>query len=48
MGKQTKCGSTQTTTGRPCGKPAMVGYSRCQLHRGTWTPRQQPRRKKRG
>ncbi|WP_461030805.1 HGGxSTG domain-containing protein [Streptomyces sparsus] len=47
MGKQTKCGSTATRTGRPCRHPAMIGYSRCQLHRGEWTPTQIRRRKKR-
>lgn len=47
MGKQVKCGSTRTETGRPCGNPAMIGYSRCQKHRGEWTPRQKRRTKKR-
>ena len=47
MGKQVKCGSTKTTTGKPCQNPAMVGYSRCQLHRGAWTPVQKRKRKKR-
>lgn len=47
MGIQTKCGSTNTRTGRACRKPAMVGYSRCQLHRGEWAPVQVKRRKKR-
>jgi hypothetical protein len=47
MGKQVKCGSTRTKTGKPCQNPAMVGYSRCQLHRGEWTPVQTKKRKKR-
>lgn len=47
MGKQVKCGSTKTTTGKPCQKPAMIGYSRCQTHRGSWTPRQKRKTKKR-
>ncbi|MBB6435857.1 hypothetical protein HNQ79_002320 [Streptomyces candidus] len=47
MGKQVKCRSTRTATGKPCQNPAMVGYSRCQLHRGEWAPVQQPKRKKR-
>ncbi|MGV9313469.1 HGGxSTG domain-containing protein [Streptomyces sp. NPDC003691] len=47
MGKQTKCGSTETANGRPCQNPAMIGYSRCQHHRGAWTPKQQRKRKKR-
>ncbi|QHY96602.1 hypothetical protein SSPS47_15955 [Streptomyces sp. S4.7] len=47
MGKQVKCGSTKTTTGKPCQKPAMIGYSRCQTHRGEWTPRQKRKTKKR-
>ena len=34
MGKQVKCGSTKTKTGKRCQNPAMIGYSRCQLHRG--------------
>ncbi|MER5195948.1 MULTISPECIES: hypothetical protein [Streptomyces] len=47
MGKQVKCGSTQTKTGKRCQKPAMIGYSRCQLHRGEWTPPQRKKTKKR-
>ncbi|MFD4555994.1 hypothetical protein ACFWP5_17025 [Streptomyces sp. NPDC058469] len=47
MGKQVKCGSTDTKTGRRCQKPAMIGYSRCQLHRGPWTPPQKKKTKKR-
>ncbi|MGY0065197.1 HGGxSTG domain-containing protein (plasmid) [Streptomyces sp. LZ34] len=47
MGKQTKCGSTKTKTGRPCQRLAMVGYSRCQKHRGDWNKPQVKRTKKR-
>jgi hypothetical protein len=47
MGKQVRCASTQTKTGKPCRNPAMVGYSRCQLHRGEWSAPQKRRRKKR-
>ncbi len=47
MGKQAKCGSTRTKTGKPCQRPAMIGYSRCQCHRGEWTPRQRKKTKKR-
>ncbi|MFC8826316.1 hypothetical protein ACFT9I_13305 [Streptomyces sp. NPDC057137] len=47
MGKQVKCGSTQTVSGKPCQRPAMIGYSRCQTHRGGWTPRQKRKTKKR-
>jgi hypothetical protein len=47
MGYQVKCGSTKTTTGKPCGNPAMIGYSRCQKHRGDWTPKQKRKTKKR-
>lgn len=47
MGKQVKCGSTKTASGQPCQNPAMIGYSRCQLHRGVWTPPQKRRKKKR-
>jgi hypothetical protein len=46
MGKQVKCGSTRTTTGRPCQNPAMIGYSRCQKHRGDWNKLQKPQKKK--
>ncbi|SCD32580.1 MULTISPECIES: HGGxSTG domain-containing protein [unclassified Streptomyces] len=47
MGKQVTCGSLKTRTGKPCRNPAMVGYSRCQLHRGGWMPRQKRKTKKR-
>lgn len=47
MGKQVKCGSTQTKTGKRCQNPVMIGYSRCQLHRGSWTPVQKKKTKKR-
>lgn len=47
MGKQVKCGSTRTKTGKRCQNPAMIGYSRCQLHRGEWNPPQKKRTKKR-
>lgn len=46
MGKQVRCGSTNTTTGKRCRNPAMIGYSRCQLHRGEWTPVQQRKTKR--
>ncbi|OWA20236.1 hypothetical protein B9W61_27455 [Streptomyces sp. CS057] len=47
VGRQVLCGSLRTKTGKACRKPAMIGYSRCQLHRGEWTPRQRRRTKKR-
>ncbi|HET9380444.1 MAG TPA: hypothetical protein VFP69_06405 [Streptomyces sp.] len=47
MGKQVRCGSTETRSGKRCRKPAMIGYSRCQLHRGPWTPVQKKKTKKR-
>lgn len=47
MGIQVKCGSTDTKTGKRCRNKAMVGYSRCQRHRGPWTPVQQKKTKKR-
>lgn len=47
VGKQVKCGSTETRSGKRCQKPAMIGYSRCQLHRGAWTPVQKKKTKKR-
>ncbi|MER8155003.1 HGGxSTG domain-containing protein [Streptomyces sp. NPDC094472] len=47
MGKQVKCGSTSTKSGRPCQNPAMIGYSRCQLHRGEWNKPQRKKPKKR-
>ncbi|MEV8413521.1 hypothetical protein AB0P45_07895 [Streptomyces niveus] len=47
MGKQVKCGSKDTTTGKPCQRPAMIGYSRCQTHRGPWTSPQKRKTKKR-
>ncbi|WP_188267125.1 MULTISPECIES: HGGxSTG domain-containing protein [unclassified Streptomyces] len=47
MAYQVKCGSLKTTTGKPCKNPAMVGYSRCQIHRGAWTPPQRRKTKKR-
>ncbi|MDQ0762108.1 hypothetical protein [Streptomyces canus] len=47
MGKQVKCGSTHTKTGKRCQNPAMIGYSRCQLHRGEWNPPQKKKTKKR-
>jgi hypothetical protein len=47
MGYQVKCGSTQTKSGKPCKNQAMVGYSRCQLHRGDWNPPQKRKTKKR-
>ncbi|MFB7272688.1 HGGxSTG domain-containing protein [Streptomyces sp. NPDC056244] len=46
MGKQVKCGAA-TKTGKRCQNPAMIGYSRCQLHRGEWTPPQKKKTKKR-
>lgn len=46
MGKQVKCGSTKTATGRPCQNPAMIGYSRCQKHRGDWSKPQKLQKKK--
>ncbi|GGU58721.1 hypothetical protein GCM10010498_14850 [Streptomyces cavourensis] len=47
VGKQVTCGSLKTKTGKPCRNPAMIGYSRCQLHRGEWTPPQKRKTKKR-
>lgn len=47
MGIQVKCGSTDTKTGKRCRNKAMIGYSRCQKHRGPWTPPQQKKTKKR-
>ncbi|MFI7274272.1 hypothetical protein [Streptomyces sp. NPDC049879] len=47
MAKQLKCGSTRTKTGKPCGNPAMIGYSRCQKHRGEWRLPQKRKTKKR-
>ncbi|MER8234512.1 hypothetical protein [Streptomyces sp. NPDC094049] len=47
MGYQVKCGSTETATGKPCKNPAMIGYSRCQKHRGKWTLPQRRKTKKR-
>lgn len=47
MGIQSKCGSTKTRSGKPCRNPAMIGYSRCQTHRGEWSPVQVRRKKKR-
>ncbi|MDF9803278.1 hypothetical protein M2436_001825 [Streptomyces sp. HB372] len=47
MGRQVLCGSLRTKTGKACRKPAMIGYSRCQLHRGEWTPWQWRKTKKR-
>ncbi|WP_329315837.1 hypothetical protein [Streptomyces sp. NBC_01262] len=47
MGKQVKCGSTDTKTGKRCQKPAMIGYPRCQLHRGEWNQPQKKKTKKR-
>jgi hypothetical protein len=46
MGKQTLCGA-KTKNGTHCKKPAMVGYSRCQLHRGDWNKPQKKQTKKR-
>ncbi|MBY6301898.1 HGGxSTG domain-containing protein [Streptomyces clavuligerus] len=46
MGKQNLCGAL-TKTGKRCRNPAMIGYSRCQLHRGGWTPPQRRRTKRR-
>ncbi|GLF97898.1 hypothetical protein [Streptomyces yaizuensis] len=46
MGRQMLCGAPTKEGGR-CRNKAMIGYSRCQLHRGPWTPVQQRRRKKR-
>ncbi|MFE7132822.1 HGGxSTG domain-containing protein [Streptomyces sp. NPDC057638] len=46
MGKQVLCGAL-TKAGTRCQNPAMIGYSRCQRHRGEWTPPQQRRTKKR-
>jgi hypothetical protein len=47
MGKQVKCGSTDTKTGKRCQKSAMIGYPRCQLHRGEWNQPQKKKTKKR-
>ncbi|MEU1665052.1 hypothetical protein ABZ547_15780 [Streptomyces sparsogenes] len=47
MGKQVKCGSTKTVTGKPCQNPAMIGYSRCQIHRGDWNKPQKKKTKRR-
>ncbi len=46
MGKQVKCGSTNTRTSKPCQNPAMIGYSRCQIHRGVWNKMQKKKTKK--
>ncbi|WP_413804256.1 HGGxSTG domain-containing protein [Streptomyces sp. OE57] len=46
MGKQTLCGA-KTKKGTRCTRLAMVGYSRCQLHRGEWNKRQTKKAKKR-
>ncbi|MCC3653394.1 hypothetical protein LIX60_18380 [Streptomyces sp. S07_1.15] len=34
---QSKCGA-RTKSGRSCQRLAMVGASRCDLHRGEWSP----------
>ncbi|MFG2336727.1 hypothetical protein [Streptomyces yangpuensis] len=47
MGYQVTCGSTRTKTGKPCRNPAMIGYSRCQKHRGDWNRPQRKQPKKR-
>lgn len=36
MGAQSKCGAL-TDKGRRCQNLAMVGASRCHLHRGDWS-----------
>ncbi|MER6913409.1 hypothetical protein ABT354_17220 [Streptomyces sp. NPDC000594] len=46
MGQQMLCGAL-TQAGTRCRNPAMIGCSRCQKHRGAWTPPQRRRRKKR-
>ncbi|MFD8626684.1 hypothetical protein ACFV4E_22835 [Streptomyces hygroscopicus] len=46
MGKQVKCGA-KTKKGTRCTHPAMIGYSRCQEHRGKWNKPQKKQTKKR-
>ena len=46
MGKQVKCGG-KTEKGTRCKNDAMIGYSRCQLHRGKWNKPQKKQTKKR-
>lgn len=46
MSKQVRCGG-KTTKGKRCTQPAMIGYSRCQDHRGKWSKKQEKKTKKR-
>ncbi|MBH5338602.1 hypothetical protein IHE55_28995 [Streptomyces pactum] len=46
MGYQTLCGAPTKKGGR-CRNKAMVGYARCQKHRGDWVRPQIRRGKKR-
>ena len=46
MGYQVKCGA-KTTKNRRCKNDAMIGYSRCQFHRGKWKKPQVKKTKKR-
>lgn len=46
MGKQVKCGG-KTEKGTRCTRPAMIGYSRCQYHRGKLNKPQVKKTKKR-
>ncbi|MFC0600491.1 hypothetical protein [Streptomyces palmae] len=46
MGLQTLCGAPTKKGGR-CRRKAMIGYSRCQLHRGDWVSTQVKKAKKR-
>jgi len=46
MGYQTKCGA-KTTKNTRCKNDAMIGYSRCQTHRGKLNKPQVKKTKKR-
>ncbi|MFI0822230.1 hypothetical protein ACH4TX_41660 [Streptomyces sp. NPDC021098] len=46
MGYQVKCGA-KTTKNKRCTQPAMIGYSRCQDHRGKLNKPQKKQTKKR-
>lgn len=46
MGYQVLCGA-KTTKNKRCTNKAMIGYSRCQEHRGKWNKPQVKKTKKR-